>query len=129
MPIEKAWVKFYEWTEQYGGIAYIEALGNTMLILGNEEAVLDLLDRRAVNFSNRVRLNMLIDLYVLSSLSTLSMMVLIIMPMLEWALTGPSPSSPTARNGARTVDFCITTFTATLLPPTRELSSILLGHS
>jgi hypothetical protein len=44
-------------------MVYLEALGNKLLILGNEETVMDLMDRR-INFANGASTPMFTDLYV-----------------------------------------------------------------
>jgi hypothetical protein len=61
IPVHKEWLTYRAWTETYGDLVYLEALGTKLLILGSEEAVRDLAEKR-VHWQSRGRLSMLIDL-------------------------------------------------------------------
>jgi hypothetical protein len=59
--VHKEWLTYRSWTEKYGDLVYLEALGTKLLILGSEEAVRDLAEKR-VHWQSRGRLPMLNDL-------------------------------------------------------------------
>ncbi|KAF8178137.1 cytochrome P450 [Mycena galopus ATCC 62051] len=52
-PRLQSWKKFTEWRDQYGDIVYAEAFGKPIVILNTLEAVNDLLDKRASQYTNR----------------------------------------------------------------------------
>jgi hypothetical protein len=97
---------------------YLEVLGSRILVLGNEESVMDLLDRR-VNFAYRIETPMFIDLYVLCffvlSLEGLN-------DSIGWISDGLLSSVNMARTGANNVDSFTPTFTVTSLQYTRTPS-------
>ncbi|KAI0279216.1 cytochrome P450 [Russula aff. rugulosa BPL654] len=49
------WLKFTEWRKQYGNIIYLNAAGQSMVILNSQKVAADLLDRRAGIYSDRPR--------------------------------------------------------------------------
>ncbi|KAH7097930.1 cytochrome P450 [Auriculariales sp. MPI-PUGE-AT-0066] len=53
IPAEYGWVKFAEWSQQYGDVTHLTALGRHIVILGSQEAVNDLLVKRGANYSDR----------------------------------------------------------------------------
>jgi hypothetical protein len=53
--VYKEWLTYRSWTEKYGDLVYIEALGTKLLILGSEETVRNLVEKR-VNWQSRGRL-------------------------------------------------------------------------
>ncbi|THU98700.1 cytochrome P450 [Dendrothele bispora CBS 962.96] len=50
-----AWKEFAQWKEEYGPIVYINLAGKDMVILNSHKAATDLLDRRALIYSDRTR--------------------------------------------------------------------------
>ncbi|EJD47046.1 cytochrome P450 [Auricularia subglabra TFB-10046 SS5] len=55
---EPAWLKFSEWTRQYGDVVYLNLFGQPMIILGSPEAANDLLVKRGAIYSDRPRFTM-----------------------------------------------------------------------
>ena len=87
MPIIKPWLVYDEWCKTYGksllidslssqrfsflyvgDMIYFNVLGHHFLILGSFERTTDLFEKRSSNYSDRMRLPMLVDLYVSDSL-------------------------------------------------------------
>ncbi|GAA5997441.1 cytochrome P450 [Rhodotorula paludigena] len=62
VPKSRPWVKFAEWTEQYGPIFTLKMGRNTMLVIGRAQPALDLLDKRSAIYSSRARLIMTSEL-------------------------------------------------------------------
>ncbi|KAF9044301.1 cytochrome P450 [Panaeolus papilionaceus] len=62
MPTEKAWLTYHEWSKTYGDMVYFEVLGQPFLVLDTLERTTDLLEKRSSNYSDRMRLPMLIEL-------------------------------------------------------------------
>ncbi|KAF7353983.1 Cytochrome P450 [Mycena venus] len=58
LPMEKQWVKYREWAEQYGDIVHVSAFGQHIILLNSETTVFDLLERRSAIYSDRPRLCM-----------------------------------------------------------------------
>ncbi|KAJ3492019.1 hypothetical protein NLI96_g265 [Meripilus lineatus] len=44
---------FYEWSKTYGDVMHLNALGHSFVILGSEQAAIDLLEQRGANYSER----------------------------------------------------------------------------
>ncbi|KAH6914753.1 cytochrome P450 98A3 [Coprinopsis sp. MPI-PUGE-AT-0042] len=55
IPIEKPWKVYNEWGKVYGDMIYIEAPGQSLLILNNLEDCLGLLEKRWANYSDRMQ--------------------------------------------------------------------------
>jgi hypothetical protein len=53
IPSEKEWLTHQAWSNRYGDVVYIEALGQKIVILGSAGAVNDLLERRGSIYSDR----------------------------------------------------------------------------
>ncbi|KAH6899259.1 cytochrome P450 98A3 [Coprinopsis sp. MPI-PUGE-AT-0042] len=53
MPRDKPWKVYNDWKGVYGGMIYLEALGQPLLILNTLEDCSELLERRGVNYSDR----------------------------------------------------------------------------
>ncbi|RPD52912.1 cytochrome P450 [Lentinus tigrinus ALCF2SS1-7] len=53
VPTQDLEVHFRDMNEQYGDVAYLDAFGQPMIILGTHEAAIELLDKRASNYSDR----------------------------------------------------------------------------
>ena len=82
MPINKPWLVYDEWFKKYGkslivgslpsyifsffigDMIYFKVLGHHFLILGSFKRTTDLLENRSSNYSDRMRLPMLLELYV-----------------------------------------------------------------
>jgi hypothetical protein len=62
LPMEKDWLTYRKWNEQYGDIVYLEALGRKILVLGPTSVVDDLLERRSSVYSDRASAIMANDL-------------------------------------------------------------------
>ncbi|EIN05560.1 cytochrome P450 [Punctularia strigosozonata HHB-11173 SS5] len=54
MPTGHPWLKYDEWTKEYGDVVYLESFGQGIVILGSLEACVDIFDRRSSNFSDRM---------------------------------------------------------------------------
>lgn len=65
MPKDYWWLKFAEWSKQYGDVVHLNVLGQHIVILDSVEATKELLDRRSAIYSDRPHMPMVIDLYVL----------------------------------------------------------------
>lgn len=82
VPKEKPWVAYTEWAKTYGTIfcsaqpmnlttappgdmIYFEVLGQRFLILNSLEKVQDLLEKRSSNYSDRARMPMVLELWVI----------------------------------------------------------------
>ncbi|KAG2008249.1 cytochrome P450 [Coprinopsis cinerea AmutBmut pab1-1] len=53
LPQHKPWLVYKEWGRTYGDLMYLEAMGQPMIIINSLSRALDLLDKRAVNYSDR----------------------------------------------------------------------------
>ncbi|KAG2021164.1 cytochrome P450 [Coprinopsis cinerea AmutBmut pab1-1] len=53
IPSEHPAVVYNEWAKQYGDIMYLEAMGQPIIVLNSLPVVVDLLEKRAPNFSER----------------------------------------------------------------------------
>ncbi|KZV67267.1 cytochrome P450 [Peniophora sp. CONT] len=49
----KKWLTFSNWRKEYGDIIYLNAAGQSMVVLNSHRIATDLLDRRAGNYSDR----------------------------------------------------------------------------
>jgi hypothetical protein len=58
LPKNKAWITYQLWSQQYGDVIYLNALGQKMVILGSAEATNELFERRGLIYSNRFRRTM-----------------------------------------------------------------------
>ncbi|KAG8881859.1 hypothetical protein FRB97_008983 [Tulasnella sp. 331] len=55
VPSSYAWFTFAEWGRKYGPLTYLNILGKSILILNTHEAAVDLLEKRALFYSDRPR--------------------------------------------------------------------------
>ncbi|KAK7446304.1 hypothetical protein VKT23_014510 [Stygiomarasmius scandens] len=55
VPIKKNWLRFDSWKKEYGPIISLNLFGQRMIILNSEKTAVDLLERRAANYSSRPR--------------------------------------------------------------------------
>ncbi|KAK8872507.1 cytochrome P450 [Apiospora arundinis] len=53
VPAEKTWLKFYEWSKEYGPIYQMEIFGSVHVWISSEAIAHDLLSRRALIYSDR----------------------------------------------------------------------------
>ncbi|KAI0265535.1 cytochrome P450 [Gloeopeniophorella convolvens] len=51
----KQWLKFTEWKRQYGDVVYLNAAGQSVVVLNSQKVAAELLDRRAQIYSDRPR--------------------------------------------------------------------------
>ncbi|KAF9479115.1 cytochrome P450 [Pholiota conissans] len=61
-PIEKPWLVYNEWAKVYGDMIYFEVLGQRFLILNSLEKIEDLFEKRSFNYSDRMRMPMVLEL-------------------------------------------------------------------
>ncbi|KAI6090997.1 cytochrome P450 [Hypoxylon rubiginosum] len=61
VPKELSWLKFYEWSKEYGPIYQTEMFGSVHVWISSERIAHDLLSRRAVNYSDRPQIPNLPD--------------------------------------------------------------------
>ncbi|KAI1483840.1 cytochrome P450 [Daldinia eschscholtzii] len=61
IPVESSWLKFYEWSKKYGPIYQTEMFGTVHVWISTERIALDLLSRRASNYSDRPQIPNLPD--------------------------------------------------------------------
>lgn len=54
-----AWIKFKEWSHEYGPIFKVNVLGNTIIVVSEQHIADDLLTTRGANYSDRGALHML----------------------------------------------------------------------
>ncbi|KAG7440989.1 cytochrome P450 [Guyanagaster necrorhizus] len=52
------WLKYTEWSKQYGDVVHIKAAGQSVIILSSPQALSDLLEQRGAIYSDRPRLIM-----------------------------------------------------------------------
>ncbi|GAA6033612.1 hypothetical protein JCM8097_001483 [Rhodosporidiobolus ruineniae] len=62
VPKSRPWVKFEEWTRQYGPIFTLRLGSTTMLVIGRAGPAIELLDKRSAKTSSRARLIMTSEL-------------------------------------------------------------------
>ncbi|TFK20076.1 O-methylsterigmatocystin oxidoreductase [Coprinopsis marcescibilis] len=53
LPQAKPWLVYNDWAKQYGDVMYVNAMGQGIIVLNTLPAVLALMDKRAVNNSDR----------------------------------------------------------------------------
>ncbi|KAI0594596.1 cytochrome P450 [Biscogniauxia sp. FL1348] len=61
VPPEASWLKFYEWSKEYGPIYQMEIFGTVHVWISSEEIAHDLLSRRALIYSDRPQIPNLPD--------------------------------------------------------------------
>ncbi|KAF8960727.1 cytochrome P450 [Flammula alnicola] len=62
VPAEKPWLAYNEWAKFYGDIIYFEVLGQPFLVLNSLERIQDLFEKRSSNYSDRMRMPMVLEL-------------------------------------------------------------------
>ncbi|KAK0438296.1 cytochrome P450 [Armillaria borealis] len=58
MAVKYPWLKYAEWGRQYGDVIYLNAVGQSIIVLNSAKAVFALLDQRGGIYSDRPRLVM-----------------------------------------------------------------------
>ncbi|KAJ7149461.1 cytochrome P450 [Mycena crocata] len=53
VPFKDPWTVFVTWKRKYGSIVYMNIFGNSIVVLNTMDAIVDLLERRAGNYSHR----------------------------------------------------------------------------
>ncbi|KAI8954028.1 cytochrome P450 2C3 [Xylaria longipes] len=61
VPAEASWIKFYEWSKEYGPIYQTEVFGTVHVWISSEQVAHDLLSRRAAIYSDRPQIPNLPD--------------------------------------------------------------------
>ncbi|KAG8871040.1 hypothetical protein FRB98_001110, partial [Tulasnella sp. 332] len=59
MPSSYPWLTFNEWGKKYGPLTYVKIFGKRMVIINSQKAAIDLLEKRASNYSDRPDFNMI----------------------------------------------------------------------
>ncbi|KAH9483138.1 Cytochrome P450 monooxygenase COX2 [Psilocybe cubensis] len=62
VPKDKPWVGYSEWTKTYGDMIYFEVLGQPFIVLNSLQRTIDLFDKRSSNYSDRMRMPMVLEL-------------------------------------------------------------------
>ncbi|TCD70035.1 hypothetical protein EIP91_005287 [Steccherinum ochraceum] len=55
MPTKLPWLRFFEFSKQYGPVVSFNAAGQTVIVLNDLKSTFELLDRRGANYSHRPR--------------------------------------------------------------------------
>lgn len=53
VPVEASWLKFYEWSKEYGPIYRQDIFGSVHVWISNEKIAHELLSRRSAKYSDR----------------------------------------------------------------------------
>ncbi|KAJ3568580.1 hypothetical protein NPX13_g6376 [Xylaria arbuscula] len=61
VPVKSSWIKFYEWSKEYGPIYKTEVFGTVHVWISSEQVAHDLLARRAAIYSDRPQIPNLPD--------------------------------------------------------------------
>uniref|UniRef100_A0A8H7Y934 O-methylsterigmatocystin oxidoreductase n=1 Tax=Psilocybe cubensis TaxID=181762 RepID=A0A8H7Y934_PSICU len=61
-PVNNPHIVYDQWFKKYGDMIYVEVLGQSLLILGSLQRANDLLDKRSSNYSDRMRMPMILEL-------------------------------------------------------------------
>ncbi|EAU81927.1 O-methylsterigmatocystin oxidoreductase [Coprinopsis cinerea okayama7 len=59
IPQVKPWLVYKQWGETYGNIVHVNALGQSIVVINKLDQVIDLLEKRSTNYSDRPGLPML----------------------------------------------------------------------
>ncbi|PPQ69644.1 hypothetical protein CVT24_001217 [Panaeolus cyanescens] len=62
MPKDKPWLAYDDWCKVYGDMVYFEVLGQPFIVLGSLEKTYDLFEKRSSNYSDRMRMPMVLEL-------------------------------------------------------------------
>ena len=63
LPSSYWWLVYAEWAKKYGDIVHFEVLGKHFIVLNSTDTINELLEQRSVNYSDRPRMPMLVELY------------------------------------------------------------------
>ena len=88
------------WTGHLGDMVYFNVLGQDFLILGSLQRTTDLFEKRSLNYSDRMRLPMMVELCVLHSFT--SELFKLFLPVPEWSGILPSLFFHTVQHGRNT---------------------------
>ncbi|THH33199.1 hypothetical protein EUX98_g986 [Antrodiella citrinella] len=55
MPKNFHWLKYHEWSQQYGPVITVNVLGSTLIILSSPEAISEIMEKRQMIYSERPR--------------------------------------------------------------------------
>ena len=83
-----------------GDMVYFNVLGQHFLVLGSLQRTTDLFENRSLNYSDRMRLPMLVELCVLDSFTSQPFKLFLFVP--EWGGISPSLFCHTAQHGRNT---------------------------
>ncbi|KAJ6508469.1 cytochrome P450 [Mycena sanguinolenta] len=59
IPTEMPWITYTEWGKQYGDVVHVQVFGQHILILNSVKAATELLEKRAINYSDRSTIPMI----------------------------------------------------------------------
>jgi hypothetical protein len=107
LPKEFEWLTYQQWTDAFGDVIYVEALGQKLVILGSAQAVDDLLERRSAIYSDRI-VTPMIDMCVCAGRGRARGADA---RRAGWAGSGRSRCRSTGRRGARSASSCTRTCT------------------
>ncbi|KAF9044254.1 cytochrome P450 [Panaeolus papilionaceus] len=62
VPQDKPWLGYNDWCKVYGDMVYFEVLGQPFIVLGSLEKTNDLFEKRSSNYSDRMRMPMVLEL-------------------------------------------------------------------
>lgn len=60
--MDKPWLIYDAWSKKYGDILHFKVLGTSFIILGSLKRTNDLFEKRSSNYSDRIRMPMIIEL-------------------------------------------------------------------
>ncbi|KIK55877.1 hypothetical protein GYMLUDRAFT_174981 [Collybiopsis luxurians FD-317 M1] len=58
LPRSQPWITFKKWSDTYGGIVHVNAIGQHMIILNDPQLAIDILDKKSRIYSDRPKLTM-----------------------------------------------------------------------
>ncbi|KAI0736491.1 cytochrome P450 [Fomitopsis betulina] len=53
IPREQSWLQFTEWAKRYGPVMHLSVVENPIIILSSREAIIDLLEKKSIMYSDR----------------------------------------------------------------------------
>jgi len=71
MPVDMPWLVYDEWCKTYGDMVYFNVLGQNFVILSSLKRTADLFEKRSSNYSDRMRMPMMVELMGWDSLFSL----------------------------------------------------------
>ncbi|THH18493.1 hypothetical protein EW146_g2521 [Bondarzewia mesenterica] len=64
MPVQRPWLKFAEWSREYGDIISLNILGRRIVVISSAKTANEIFDQRSAKYSSRVSMPMIQDLQV-----------------------------------------------------------------